>query len=166
MQPPMPAAKPHKVHLQPVYKQMFIDRLLPEARKAKLKWRVPIAITLAQGALESSWGRTVVDNAYFGIKGKTDGEDTTKFATSEFINGKWVVEHDSFRAYKDLAEATDDYGRFLNANPRYKPAFLHVDNPFLFIHELVKAKYGSGPDYEKTISDMIRYNNLDQYDKP
>ena len=156
--------KPH-IHIEPAYIQIFLQLALPGARQVKLKWNIPIAVLLAQAAQETGWGRTVVANAYFGIKGKSPDGASVKFGTTEVVNGKVVHETDAFRAYKDFAEAADDYGQFLNNNPRYKAAFLFPNDPKRFIEELVKAGYASDPHYAKSLNSIIATHNLAQYDK-
>ena len=156
---------PHKPHVEHAYVQIFIQQCLPAAQQAKAKWKVPVAVLIAQAADESSWGRKAVNNAYFGIKGKAPDGASVKFGTTEVINGKVVKETDEFRAYKDFGEAADDYGRFLNENPRYKTAMLHSNDPIRFIEELKKAGYASEPSYSKIITSIIHTHNLGQYDK-
>ena len=56
---------------QPAFKSDWINRALPAAVEVKRNWGVPIAVTIAQGALESGWGLKVKGNAYFGVKGKS-----------------------------------------------------------------------------------------------
>ena len=114
-------------HTMPPYVTAFIHMALPAARDVKRKWRVPIAATLAQSADETGWGRKVVNNAYFGIKGKSSSGASSVFGTTEVINGKTIHIKDTFRAYKDYAEAADDYGRYLNQESRYKAAFAYVN---------------------------------------
>ena len=158
---------PHKkhVHTEPAHVVIFIQQTLPAAKLVKTKWGIPIAVLLAQAAQESGWGRTVVQNAYFGIKGKSPDGSSVKFGTTEVINGKVVHETDAFRAYTDFADSADDYGRFLNENPRYKAAFLYPNDAEKFVHELVKAGYATDPHYAKSIMSIIHSHKLDQYDK-
>src|SRR3954447_2169313 len=103
----------------PEHVTAFITMALPYARTVKAKWHVSIGALIAQSALETGWGRSVRDNAYFGIKGKSESAGTTTFTTHEVIKGKSVTIVDNFRAYQDYGDAADDYGRFLNENSRY-----------------------------------------------
>lgn len=92
-----------------------------DAKKVKIKYRIPASILIAQAALESGWGLSVKDNAYFGIKSHNSKGAATVFTTSEVINGKKVTIKDSFRAYANFGESAEDYGNFLSTQPRYKP---------------------------------------------
>ncbi len=160
------AHAPHtRVHYTPPYVAEFIAKLVPIAQKVKADWGVPVAVLVAQGALESSWGRHVKGNAYFGIKGKSETGNSVNFATHEVVAGKTISIHDSFRAYKSLDEAADDYGQFLKNNPRYASAFAYTDQPDLFIDHVAAAGYATDPDYAKKIKSIIRAHNLASYDQ-
>jgi flagellum-specific peptidoglycan hydrolase FlgJ len=73
---------------------------------------------VAQGALETGWGRHVKANTYFGIKGKSGPGISVNFANHEVTDGKSKARTDDFRACASLKEAADDYGQFLKNNPR------------------------------------------------
>lgn len=147
----------------PEHVKAFIEMMLPVARQTKQDWSVPIAALIAQGALESGWGRSVVSNAYFGIKGKSL-QGSVEFTTQEFIDGKSVKLKDSFRSYKNLSEAADDYGRFLNENPRYSKAFLHKNDPQAFINAIAASNYATDPEYANKLISIIRRYELGKYD--
>lgn len=150
---------------RPAHVDAFITMLLPAAQDAKKKWRVPISVLIAQAALESGWGRSVVDNAYFGIKGKAPDGSSTTFATTEVIGGEVVKLQDTFRAYKDVNEAADDYGRFLSSNSRYSPCFAVADRPIEFVKKLAAAGYATDPDYAKKLTSIINTYQLEAYDR-
>jgi hypothetical protein len=115
--------------------------------------------------VEFGWGARVENNAYFGIKGKTqDGEGTT-FTTHEFVDGKKVVIKDTFRAYASFAEAAEDYGAFLSTNPRYKSCFEVSRNPMAFVERLHAAGYATDPAYATKLQQIIRTYYLDDYDR-
>jgi len=48
----------------------FIAQHIADARRISARTGVPAGVIIAQSALESGWGLHVVDNAYFGIKGR------------------------------------------------------------------------------------------------
>lgn len=110
-------------------------------------------------------GKHVKNNAYFGIKGKSPTGNSTSFGTTEVINGKVIHIKDTFRAYADYAESADDYGRFLNENKRYKPAFIHTTEPNQFITEIAKAGYATDPDYAPKLIRLMERYDLYEFDK-
>ncbi|MCG0458850.1 glycoside hydrolase family 73 protein [Enterobacter cloacae complex sp. ECC445] len=145
--------------------QEFLDMSSNSAELAAAKWGVPASVLLAQSALESGWGKHVKNNAYFGIKGKSPSGNSTSFGTTEVINGKIIHIKDTFRAYADYAESADDYGRFLNENKRYKPAFSYTTEPNQFITEIAKAGYATDPDYAPKLIHLMERYDLYEFDK-
>ena len=147
------------------FKVTWINRALPAARLVKAKRGVPIAVTLAQGALESNWGRTAPGNVYFGVKGKAPGGGSIAVATHEVSGGVSRAETDAFRSYDSLESSADDYGRFLATNHRYATAFNFRDDPDMFIRMVAQAHYGTDPHYEKKIKSIMAANGLKDYDE-
>lgn len=115
--------------------------------------------------MNHGWGKHVKGNAYFGIKGKSASGNSIDFATSEVIDSKKIAIKDTFRAYKNFAEAADDYGRFLNENTRYRKCFEHQKDPYQFVKTLADAGYATDPDYAKKIANIIRKYELTKYDR-
>ncbi|MFH5071318.1 glycoside hydrolase family 73 protein [Enterobacter cloacae complex sp. 2024EL-00215] len=148
----------------PAIKSEWINRALPAAINVKRNWGVPIAVTIAQGALESGWGLKAKGNAYFGVKGKSPEGNSITFTTHENYDGQSVKIKDSFRSYDSLEQSADDYGRFLSVNKRYATAFSYPNDPEKFIHEVAKAGYATNPDYEKHIINIIRTTGIKDYD--
>ncbi len=164
-QVPGAAAHVRRTPKSPPYVDAFIKRALPAAKQVKLKWGVQVAVLIAQSALETGWGRRVVNNAYFGIKGKAPDGSSVDFGTTEVINGKTVHKMATFRAYIDFADSADDYGRFLNQNARYKSAFSCKRDPEKFVREIAKAGYATDPNYAKSLISIIHSYSLAQYEK-
>lgn len=154
------------VHHESEAARKWVERALPAAQAVRDKWRVPVSVTLAQGALESGWGTAHPSNEYFGVKGKAPDGKSAAIATHEEIHGSRHAEKDAFRAYGSLEQSADDYGRFLNVNRRYAEAFQHTDDAHRFIHEVAKAHYGSDGLYENKIRSIIDHHGLTRYDKP
>ncbi|MFZ4833980.1 glucosaminidase domain-containing protein [Rouxiella sp. Mn2063] len=150
----------------PNYKSAWFNRALSTAKNVKYHWGVPIAVTLAQGALESNWGRHAPGNIYFGVKGKSPNGKAIAVITHENYAGKSTVTKDSFRSYDTLEQSADDYGRFLATNKRYARAFIFRNEPERFIHIVACAGYATDPNYEKKILSIIRSNGLSDYDNP
>ncbi|WP_337062391.1 glycoside hydrolase family 73 protein [Serratia fonticola] len=150
---------------RPKHVQKFIDQALPAAQKVQQDWGIPVSVTLAQSAQETGWGKSVKNNAYFGIKGVSPTGKSGMFNTTEVIDGKVISISDKFRAYNDFAESADDYGRFLNKNPRYAEALKHKDDPFTFSKEVAKAGYATDPKYADKIASIIKSQGLTDYDE-
>ena len=121
---------------------------------------------IGQGAHESQWGQVAPGNEYFGVKARGTMGPTSKLGTHEDdARGHHFVKA-RFRAYGSMAEAADDYGRFMNEQPRYKHAFEHTDDPHRFVEEVGRAKWGTDPRYAEKVNSIIKHHNLTQYDAP
>jgi flagellum-specific peptidoglycan hydrolase FlgJ len=137
---------------------------LAAARAVKAKYGIPISVCLAQSAQETGWGRSVVGNAYFGIKAGTVHKSVTT-TTHEVIDGNVVAVTADFRSYASFDEAADDYGSFLTTNNRYKPAFDHTDDPEAFAKAVANAGYATDPDYGTKLVSIMQKNNLENFDR-
>ncbi|MFM0283176.1 glucosaminidase domain-containing protein [Paraburkholderia sediminicola] len=152
-----------KHHQPPAYVQAFIDAHLEAAKEIQRKYGVPAGLVIAQSALESSWGRSVVGNAYFGVKGRAPGGNSTTFTTHEVINGQSIQINDAFRAYASYGDAADDYAQMLRNNPRFRSCFLYTGSS-QFAVQLAKNGYATDLSYSAKLNAIIRAHKLDQYD--
>jgi flagellum-specific peptidoglycan hydrolase FlgJ len=148
----------------PNHVRAFITDHCASAQKVNKTWGVPASVVLAQSGLESGWGQHAPGNAYFGIKGRSPSGNSTEFSTTEVVNGQVVHTKDKFRAYVDYDDAADDYGRFLNQNSRYRPAFAFTHDPIRFVQEIAKAGYSTAPNYAQSLISIITGFGLQQYD--
>ncbi len=144
--------------------QSFIQQMLPAAQAVHEKWGIPTSVTIAQGAFESGWGTRAPGNEYFGVKAHGYAGPTQAIDTHEFGATGRHHEKDSFRAYGSIAEAADDYGRFMTSQSRYRHAFEHTDDPQRFVEEVGKAKWGTDPHYTEKVNGIIKHHNLTRYD--
>ena len=141
----------------------FIQAHLAAAQSVKAKYQVPIAVVLAQSALETGWGRSVVGNSYFGIKARS-GQSSITARTREVRSGSVVTEEAAFRSYDGFESAADDYGRFLTENPRYRSAFSHTGDPEEFARAVASAGYATDPAYGDKLVSIIRGHRLNEFD--
>ena len=146
--------------------QSFIQQMLPAAQAVHEKWGIPTSVTIAQGAFESGWGTRAPGNEYFGVKAHGYAGPTQAIDTHEFGATGRHHEKDSFRAYGSIAEAADDYGRFMTTQRRYAHAFEHTDDPHRFVEEVGKAGWGTDPHYATKVNSIINRHNLTQHDAP
>ena len=98
-------------------------------------------------------GSKVKGNSFFGIK--AHGKPSISFITHEVINGKRIKMWDSFRAYSSLEESVQDYGKFLQTNPRYR-YFLAAKTVDEQIKALGKSGYATDPNYAKKIKRIVK----------
>lgn len=148
-----------------VNKQLFMGQLLPHALQAANELGVDANVLLAQAALETGWGKSVIKNAQgessfnlFNIKADKSwqGKQST-VSTLEYENGVARKEMAGFRSYDSYKQSFDDYVKFIKSNPRYSEALKKADNPAQYVRELQKAGYATDPRYAEKI--MRIYNS-------
>jgi flagellum-specific peptidoglycan hydrolase FlgJ len=138
-------------HFNRIERRSFMSR---HAHGADQKHRHQPRPQPAQSALESNWGRTVKDNAYFGIKGKSATGKSTSFSTHEVrLSGQRVSEIDEFRAYSSYAEAADDYASLIQQ--RYSVAFAYRNDPEKFAEAVARQGYATDPQYAAKLKSII-----------
>lgn len=152
-------------------RRAFIQLLAPAAKAAAEATKVPASITLAQGALESNWGRSLLSvqaKNFFGIKGKGPAGSVT-MPTTEWLGGKVVKVNAAFRVYSSLEESCEDHARHIatakwkNGIPIYAEAMEHVDEPRKFAAAL-EGVYATDPDYAEKLWRIMDDYQLQQYD--
>ncbi len=142
----------------------FVAAMLPMAEKAAAKIGVEARFLVAQAALETGWGKSIIrqgdgssSHNLFGIKthNSWDGQ-SARALTTEYQGGKAVKEAASFRAYDSYAQSFEDYVNFLQSNGRYQRALSSTDNPERFVRELQQAGYATDPQYARKVSQIAR----------
>jgi flagellum-specific peptidoglycan hydrolase FlgJ len=144
----------------------FLGMLAGFAQDCQRKTGIPASITLAQAALESSWGARAIGNNLFGIKAdKSWTGPTVSFQTTEHLDGKDVHPVLVFRRYSSWLESMVDHAQFLLHNDRYKPCFKETTGPG-WARALGAAGYATDPNYTKKLLDIISGRTLTFYDQP
>ncbi|MFP5261306.1 MAG: glycoside hydrolase family 73 protein [Blastocatellia bacterium] len=142
----------------------FPDDVVAAAQESQRKWGVPSSVTLAQWALESSYGKHMPagSNNPFGIKAKP-GQPSVEAGTEEEVGGKMISTKAPFRKYGSLTEAFDDHGRLLATSKYYKKAMEQSNEPAKFADSLTGV-YATDSKYGEKLKQIITDNNLYQYD--
>ena len=144
--------------------QEFAEAMLPMARKAAARLGVDPHYLVAQAALETGWGKSVIRESdgssshnLFGIKthNSWDG-DSASVMTTEYRDGVKGQERASFRSYESFEQSFDDYVSFLETNGRYKQALGSTANPDQFFRELQRAGYATDPQYARKVSQIAQ----------
>jgi flagellar protein FlgJ len=142
----------------------FIATMLPMAEEAAARIGVDPKVLVAQAALETGWGKSVMrsneggsSHNLFGIKAGSSWQgDQARAITSEFRDGKMVKETASFRSYDSYADSFHDLVNTLQKNDRYQDVVKAADNPEQFVKELQKAGYATDPNYASKISSIAK----------
>lgn len=137
--------------------------MVPGAIVTYAKFAVLPSITIAQGILESNWGRTSPGNNIFGIKATTSWKwKTQKLKTKEWNGKKTISVVTNFRAYDSIENSVLDHGVLLTAS-RYS-AVRSESNYKIAAIALQKAGYATDPNYAKKLIRIIEDYKLYAYD--
>ena len=155
----------------------FVATMMPMAEQAAKTLGVDPRYLVAQAALETGWGKSIIPGGeggsshnLFGIKAHGWGGASTKVTTSEFVQGVKVKEKADFRSYDSFEQSFNDYVSFLQSNGRYSQALQSTANPERFVGELQRAGYATDPNYAKKISQIAQklhtYQQVANVDAP
>jgi flagellar protein FlgJ len=142
----------------------FVNTMLPMAKEAAERIGVDPRYLVAQAALETGWGKSVMraqdgssSHNLFGIKASSSWKgESARAITSEFRNGEMVKETAQFRSYDSYKDSFHDLVTLLQTNNRYQDVVKSADNPEQFVRELQKAGYATDPDYASKISQIAK----------
>ncbi|MBR9883889.1 MAG: flagellar assembly peptidoglycan hydrolase FlgJ [Oceanospirillales bacterium] len=143
--------------------EQFVEQLLPVAERAAQALGVDPRVLVAQAALETGWGRSVIrqadgssSNNLFNIKADSrwDG-DKVGVSTLEYRDGLPRPERAEFRVYDSIEQSMDDYVDFIQNNPRYSDALKQASDPLEYLQALQQAGYATDPDYADKISRIV-----------
>lgn len=154
----------------------FVKAFHPYAKEAECETGFSAIAVLAQGALESGWGKAIKNNAIFGIKSKKPGEGqlitTTEYSQKSdlkfpviisitpVVRGgknyfKYIVK-DWFRKYDTPKESFVDHVQFFLENKRYAEAVKVRGDYNRFFEEIAKAGYATDPNYANTLKAVAK----------
>ena len=129
------------------------------------------AIQTSQAILETGWGQYVprdkysgkMSNNLFGIKGSASNGSVIS-NTWEVYNGVTYRIDAEFRAYMDPVESWNDH-KVLLQKDRYGIFRDVMYNSTMGAWAIRRAGYATDPNYPIKLMDIIRANNLREYDK-
>ncbi len=145
----------------PSYAVNYLNSYRDLAIKEMHRTGIPASITLAQGMLESDYGRSTLarkGNNHFGIKCHSDWK------------GEKVYHDDNrkgecFRSYRSAEDSYRDHSDFLVNGSRYKDLFKLSSTDYKgWAHGLKKAGYATDPNYPSLLIRKIDEYGLHVYD--
>lgn len=144
----------------------FIATMLPMAEKAAKRLGVEARYLVAQAALETGWGKSMIrqkdgSNSHnlFGIKATGWAGKSAEVMTTEYSNGTPHKEKAGFRAYDSFEQSFNDFVRLLENNGRYRGALQVAStsgDSEQFVRELQKAGYATDPRYAAKVNQIAR----------
>jgi flagellar protein FlgJ len=153
--PSRPAVPANLSAPKPGTPEAFVAEVWPHAKAAAAELGVDPRMLVAQAALETGWGRSVMrgpdgkpSHNLFGIKATGGWQgDAVHQQTTEFRQGVLQRERASFRAYGSVGESFADYVRLIGENPRYRDAVAAGTDGHRFADALARAGYATDPQY-------------------
>jgi LysM repeat protein len=145
----------------PTYAMDYVNRYSGLAVSEMRRTGIPASITLAQGMLESNYGRSTLatkGNNHFGIKCHSDWK------------GRKIYHDDNrkgecFRSYPTVEDSYRDHSDFLTTGSRYKDLFRLSSTDYKgWAHGLKKAGYATDPKYATLLISKIEDYGLHAYD--
>lgn len=122
---------------------------------------IPASITLAQGMLESNYGRSRLatqGNNHFGIKCHSDWTGQKMYHDDNHRN-------ECFRSYRSAEESFRDHSDFLVNGSRYRDLFSLKGTDYRgWAHGLKRAGYATDPKYPELLIRKIEEYGLWAYD--
>jgi flagellar protein FlgJ len=126
----------------------FSQKLMPLLQKAGAQLGVSPKILLAQAAIETGWGRSVVGNNLFGIKaGSSWTGAKVDAATHEYENGQLISITDAFRAYPNAEASVQDFVSLVQNSPRYRAALGKADDVVGYAQALIAGGWATDINY-------------------
>ena len=130
----------------------FAAQVAPLIESAARQLGVSPRILMAQTAIETGWGRSVVGNNLFGIKaGSSWTGGTVNAATHEYENGQYISITDSFRAYPSYQASVQDFVAMVQNSPRYQAALGKGDDAAGYARALISGGWATDIDYVRKL---------------
>ena len=129
----------------------WIDRALGAALGVKARWGVPAAVTLAQGAVASDWGRVAPGNDFFGLHSASASASAQQ--TLPALPGA------SAPAFDGVDDAADAWGRRLREVPAFARAFKAGD-PVEVVARAAASLGPAAPRWAPTLQAVMELNGL------
>lgn len=114
------------------------------------------SVVLAQSAIETSWGRKVIGNNYFGIKATSDNSVYSR--TIEYIDGQRFETYEHFQVYKSRKHSIQKHSELLVS--RYNVS--STSTYYEIIENL--TRYATDPSYQYKVRKIIDKYELYRFD--
>ncbi|NOU14788.1 MAG: flagellar assembly peptidoglycan hydrolase FlgJ [Methylococcaceae bacterium] len=149
--------------------EQFVRQLQPYAEQAAKELGVEPKAILAQAALETGWGKSLIKTRdgessfnVFNIKADKSWQGPqAKVSTVEFDRGVAKKENAGFRTYGSFKDSFNDYVDFIKSNPRYQQALKQAGNTERYVKELQQAGYATDPRYAEKVMSIYQSNTFD-----
>lgn len=147
--------------------QLFLDQLLPAAQECNRVHGIPASFTLAQAALESRWGDSMLAKKacnLFGVKAdKSWRGPIFNLRTGEVLDKKTVIVDAAWRKYDTWLDCMNDRAKFFRDNRRYNACWQQKTGEG-WARAVHAAGYATDPDYSTKLIAVMNGRNLQRFD--
>lgn len=144
----------------------FIKKLAPGAQKVYKKYNVLASLVIAQGCLESGFGKSDLSQKahnLFGVKGTYNGKYVLMWTSEQDKKGNVTRIQAKFRKYPSYAESLADLGSLYTRLSRYKDVVGEKDYKKATA-AVSKGGYATDINYATKLNSIIFTYKLTQYD--
>ena len=152
----------------------FINAISGYAVSVAEKNDLYASVMIAQAALESAWGTSIL--AYnpnfnlFGVKGSYNGQTFYKYTKEYSSKDGWTTIKAGFRKYPSYAESLNDYADKLRNGPEsmakdyYKGTWKENAKTYQDATKWLTGRYATDPDYNTKLNNIIKTYDLTRFD--
>ena len=141
----------------------FLEFLTPAAREVCEKYDLPASVCIAQGCIESGWGKyTIAGYNIFGRKWGGEGEYVSLPTQEDDGTGNLYTIEAKFQRYYNLEDAITDWCELMEWK-QYKlfATQYHIDHDYIKFCEGIAAIYATKIDYANDILSTIKACGLE-----
>jgi len=133
----------------------FTQKLMPLLQEAGQQLGVSPKILLAQAAIETGWGRSVVGDTLKENKaGSSWNGQKVDAATHEYQNGELVSITDAFRAYPSAEASVQDFVSLVTNSPRYRAALGKGQDVVAYAQGLLAGGWATDINYVQKLQSV------------
>lgn len=149
--------------------QEFIEQLAGYVKKYAASYGICVhSPIIAQGILESGWGKSKLAatyHNYFGLKcgTKWTGKSVNLTTQEEYQPGTLTTIKDNFRVYDNMEEGVKGYFEFIQL-ARYQN-LKGITDPKKYLETIKDDGYATSSDYVTNCYALVTQYNLTQYDE-
>lgn len=136
---------------------LALMRVIPSAKFCEALTACPAALTIAQWALESAWGKKQPGNNCFGIKPYPGCFGTQNVGTHEFISGHMISKILPFATFGTLLDCFEKHAHLLTEVAAYEKPWAQylIDKDVEALTKGIAPIYATDPHYAAVLIDIM-----------
>ncbi len=151
----------------------FINAVSSSAVNIAKEYNLYPSVMIAQAALESAWGTSILayspNHNLFGIKGEYNGQYFSKYTKEYDENKGWITIKADFKKYPSYRESlTDNADKLRNGvswdKNYYKGTWRENTNSYKDATAWLTGRYATDPEYGEKLNRIINTYDLTKFD--